>query len=56
MANVPQTRLDEKTIARDARVYFQEIIKNTKMKTKDDIYCECGGMKIHESDYCKDCI
>jgi len=25
-------------------------------EVKNDIYCKCGGVKLPESEFCKDCI
>ena len=47
-----------------ARKKFDKMMGNPLKKVDDlikqakelNIYCECGGYKLPESDFCKDCI
>ena len=39
-----------------AKATKEEKKSHSKAIHENDVYCKCGGVKMEESEFCKDCI
>ena len=47
-------RTDDK--AKEVRAIYELSVTDLHDNMEEDDFCACGGFKMHESNFCKDCI